>query len=59
MGLLTKKEILGALERLGQLAQEKGDEVKLLVLGGGVMVIVYETRLVAFLDLWETAHREH
>ena len=45
MGLLTKQEILSALERLGQLAQERGDEVKLLVLGGAVMVLIYETRL--------------
>jgi hypothetical protein len=44
MSLLTKQEILSALQRLGQLAHEKREQIRLLILGGAVMVLVYETR---------------
>jgi len=45
MTLLSKVEIIGALQRLGELAQTQGLEVDLLAVGGVVMVLAYEARL--------------
>lgn len=45
MTLLSKVEIIGALQRLGELAQMQGIEVELLAVGGAVMVLGYEARL--------------
>jgi len=45
MTLLSKVEIIGALQRLGELAQTQGIDVELLAVGGAVMVLAYEARL--------------
>ncbi len=45
MGLLSKKDILTGLQRLGELALNEGTEVELLVVGGGAMVLGYNARL--------------
>lgn len=45
MATLTKQDLIAALSRLGQLATQSGDDVELLLLGGGLMVLVFETRL--------------
>ncbi|MBI1881303.1 MAG: hypothetical protein HYR94_24245 [Chloroflexi bacterium] len=44
MALLTKSEIIQALERLGQLAQQQGHSVELLLIGGAAMVLLYNAR---------------
>ncbi|MCE7982747.1 MAG: hypothetical protein DYG89_16305 [Caldilinea sp. CFX5] len=45
MALLSKDEIVVALQRLGELAQNQNLEVELLAVGGAVMVLAYEARL--------------
>ncbi|CAN5841364.1 hypothetical protein BH10CHL1_BH10CHL1_13850 [soil metagenome] len=45
MALLTKEEITNALQRLGALAQQQGQEIELLVVGGAAMVLAYNARL--------------
>lgn len=45
MRYLTVVEIKEALERLGQLAQEKDLRVELLIIGGAAMALAYQTRL--------------
>ena len=44
MAILTKQEIIQALDRLGQLAHEQGRQIELLVVGGAAMVLMYGTR---------------
>lgn len=44
MALLTGQEIVEALERLGELAERQGDHIELLLMGGAVMVLVYNAR---------------
>jgi hypothetical protein len=44
MATLGKQELIEALTRLGELAVLRGELVKLLLLGGGVMVLVFEAR---------------
>jgi hypothetical protein len=44
MAALTRNDVIAALTRLGQLAQAEGREAELLLVGGGLMVLVYETR---------------
>jgi len=44
MATFTREQIVGGLTRLGQLAQGQGRTVELLLLGGGVMVLVFGTR---------------
>jgi hypothetical protein len=44
MATLDKQDILAALTRLGELAAARGEQLDLLLLGGGVMVIVFGTR---------------
>ena len=44
MATIEKQDILSALKRLGELAIGKGQHLDLLLLGGGVMVIVFGTR---------------
>ena len=44
MATINKQDILAALSRLGELAAERGEQLDLLLLGGGVMVIVFGTR---------------
>lgn len=45
VAILNKKELLDALTRLGQLAHENHEEIQLLLLGGGVMVLAFDERL--------------
>jgi predicted nucleotidyltransferase len=42
--MLTAQDILAALERLGQLAQAHGQTIRLLLVGGAVMTVVYQAR---------------
>ncbi len=44
MATLTKQEIIQALKRLGELAQQQEYSVELLVLGGAAMVLMYNAR---------------
>jgi hypothetical protein len=44
MGTLTKQDVVDALTRLGQLASNSGEQIELLLLGGSLMVLVFETR---------------
>jgi len=44
MGLLSRHEILSALERLGQLALDDGYTLQLVVVGGAAMVLGYNAR---------------
>ncbi len=44
MATIDRQEILAALTRLGELAAARGEPLDLLLLGGGVMVIVFGTR---------------
>lgn len=45
MALLNKRDVIDALTRLGELAQESGETIELLLAGGTLMVLVFETRL--------------
>ena len=47
MTLLTRAQIEDALRRLGELAQQHGESIELLAVGGAVY---------AFLDLWENLY---
>ena len=40
MALLTKQDIIEALQRLGELAQTQGHTIELLVVGGAAMVLM-------------------
>jgi hypothetical protein len=44
MATIGKPEILSALTRLGELAADRGQALDLLLLGGGVMVLVFDAR---------------
>jgi hypothetical protein len=44
MALLSKQEIVFALERMGQLAEEQASLIELLVVGGAAMVLLYDIR---------------
>jgi hypothetical protein len=44
MALLSRDDMLGALRRLGELASAAGQDVDLLLVGGGVMVVEFNTR---------------
>lgn len=44
MALLTGEEIVAALRRLGELADENGTHIELVLLGGAVMVLAYDAR---------------
>lgn len=44
MALLSQEEIVEALTRLGALAQERGNQIELLAVGGAVMVLAYGAR---------------
>ena len=44
MAILTKQEIIHALERLGELAQQQGYSIELLLMGGAAMVLMYNAR---------------
>ena len=45
MATIDRGEILSALKRLGELAAARGESIDLLLLGGGVMVLVFEARV--------------
>jgi hypothetical protein len=45
MATIGKRDVIEALTRLGVLATERGEELELLLLGGSIMVLVFETRL--------------
>lgn len=44
MATITRQEILEVLERLGQLAKERGTKIELMLVGGALMVLLYEAR---------------
>ena len=44
MAILTKEEIIEALERLGELAKQQGNQIELLLVGGAAMVLMYNAR---------------
>ena len=44
MATITRQEIIEALERLGQLAVARETEVELALVGGALMVLLYEAR---------------
>jgi hypothetical protein len=44
MATFTRKEIAAGIERLGQLAVESGIEVKLVLIGGALMVLRFQAR---------------
>jgi len=44
MAMLAKTDVIAALTRLGALAQAQGAPVELVLLGGSLMVLVFETR---------------
>ncbi|GAB4582095.1 MAG: hypothetical protein Fur0022_48480 [Anaerolineales bacterium] len=44
MALFDKHDILSALQRLGQLAQEQGDSIQLVLVGGAAMVLGFDAR---------------
>jgi predicted nucleotidyltransferase len=44
MSLLSRGQIIDGLERLGQLAVERGEQIELLVVGGAAMVLAYAAR---------------
>ncbi|HEX9440719.1 MAG TPA: nucleotidyltransferase, partial [Roseiflexaceae bacterium] len=44
MALLTRQDIIAALERLGQLATAEGYTLHLMVVGGAAMVLGYNAR---------------
>ncbi|MFN0112317.1 MAG: hypothetical protein ACKVZH_25940 [Blastocatellia bacterium] len=44
MATITRPEIIEAFERLGQLAVERETEIELALVGGALMVLLYEAR---------------
>jgi hypothetical protein len=44
MATLSKSDVIAALARLGELARAQSQNVELLLLGGSLMVLVFETR---------------
>src|SRR5271155_5705687 len=44
MATIAKKEILEALKQLGEAAEAQGDEVELVLIGGALMVLLFEER---------------
>ena len=44
MATINRKEIVEALERLGQLAEARGTKIELALVGGALMVLLYEAR---------------
>ncbi len=44
MATFTRKEIVEGVERLGQLATEAGIEIKLVLVGGALMVLRFQAR---------------
>ncbi len=44
MATLNRQEILEALERLGQLAAARDQSIELVLVGGAVMVLLYQAR---------------
>lgn len=44
MATINRQEIIEALERLGQLAEAHGTKIELVLVGGALMVLVYEAR---------------
>lgn len=44
MATLSRHEIIEALARLGQLAEARGARIELALVGGALMVLVYEAR---------------
>lgn len=45
MATLARADILAALARLGELAEQQGQRIELLVVGGAAMVLAYNARL--------------
>lgn len=44
MATITRREIIEAFESLGQLAEAQGTRIELALVGGALMVLVYEAR---------------
>ncbi|TAH49198.1 MAG: hypothetical protein EYC68_18900 [Chloroflexota bacterium] len=45
MATLSRTEIESALRRLGELAKQEQEQIQLVVVGGAVMLLVYQARL--------------
>lgn len=45
MSLINEDQIKQALQRLGELAVENGENIELIVVGGAAMVLAYQARL--------------
>jgi len=44
MAIITKQDILAALQRLGEMAAAQGDQIELVLIGGAVMVLLFGER---------------
>jgi predicted nucleotidyltransferase len=44
MALLEREELIAALQRLGELAQARGEQIELVVVGGAAMVLGFSAR---------------
>ncbi len=44
MATITRREIIEAFERLGRLAASQGIKIELMLVGGALMVLLYEAR---------------
>src|SRR4051794_40265490 len=44
MATLSKQDVIAALTRLGELAQKQGETIELVLLGGSVMVLLFDAR---------------
>jgi hypothetical protein len=44
MAVLNKQDLIDALTQLGQLAELQRDAIELVLVGGGLMVLLFETR---------------
>ena len=44
MATINRQEIIEALGRLGQLAEARGTKIELALVGGALMVLLYEAR---------------
>lgn len=44
MAILSREELLSALKRLGELADERGEVVRLVIVGGAAMVLALNAR---------------
>lgn len=58
MSLINEDQIKQALQRLGELAVENGDNIELIVVGGAAMVLAYQARLATMMWTLLSLHLE-